>query len=176
MIKGFQEFINEREGRDELADLHRLNRLGVIDDSEYVRSIVDIAKERGIAPGKLLEPGKVAFELGELESDHLSPEIHKAMESFKGPKGETPILVTGYYRRSLPFVEATLSEGSVFRVHFGYYYGPEIPTLSLERDGETYELDQESREQVERVLENHGDWSLYLHDALWMLLDLANTN
>jgi hypothetical protein len=71
MIKGFKEFINEREERDELADIRRLKRLGVIDRGEYVRSIIEIAKERGVAPGDLFEPGELSQTPQEIVNDVL---------------------------------------------------------------------------------------------------------
>jgi hypothetical protein len=108
------------------------------------------------------------------EEDEISPGMREAMTSFKGPKGEVPVWVSGSTDDPYYDFEVTMSDGSIFRMYYRSFYDPQI--LSLERDGVTYELDEERREQVEEVLANHGDWSRYLHDALWMLLDTANGN
>jgi hypothetical protein len=171
-IVKYGSMLRESEERKEATDLNRLNRLGLISDAEYVKTVVALANEKGIPVGDLLEPGKMIFEIEGDDDDGLSTGMREAMASFEGPKGELPVLIIGKVVEPYYDFAVTMSDGSIFRMDYQSFYAPQ--TLSLERGGTTYELDEESRAQLEETLANHGEWSMYLIDALWMLLDLAN--
>ena len=179
MIKRFSDWINEsHQGDDEsLEDIRRLLELGLIDHAEYLKHLNHFAELHSVNPATLLQPGEMIFDIdstpqGDDEENLISPGMREAMSSFRGPKGEVPVWIKGKVDGIFYDFKVTLSDGSVFRIYYLSFYDEE--TLSLERSGQTYELDEESRDQVDEVLANHGEWSLYLHDALWMLLDLAN--
>lgn len=157
-----------------IEDLRYLRDLNMIDQKEYVTELLKVAMQHSIDLSTLLAPGEMVFEIEEVDDgdEEISPGMREAMASFKGPKGEVPVWITGKVEEPYYDFEVTLSDGSIFRMYYRSFYSPQV--LSLERGGAIYELDEEERNQVEEEFAHHADWSQYIKDVLRLLLNTAN--
>jgi hypothetical protein len=113
MIKGFQEFINESEERDEAADLRRLNRLGVIGDKELILALARLAREKSTDLLSMLGTVKPVIELKNFDGyaeEHMEL-IKEWLLKWRGHKGEKIAMATGDISEEEYSLEILISNG-----------------------------------------------------------------
>jgi len=112
-IVKYGSMLRESEERDEMADLTRLNRLGMIDDREFSLAAARLARDRSTDPQSLMGTVEPVIELEDVDGyaeEHI--EITKKwLLEWRGDKGEKVVMAKGDVSEEDYSLEILISNG-----------------------------------------------------------------
>jgi hypothetical protein len=161
--------VSERSLSDEVRMIKMLKSRRLITHEEYLRDLFSFAKERGMEPGSLLEPGDYLFEIQTdeyLDEDNLD-DAKEWLQDWRGHKGERVVRVTGTLGETGCDFDILLSSGA--QVHFYWEdrseWGPDSNTIRV--GGRKWSLSEEEWTRItnEYYADDYG-WHQYMHGLL----------
>jgi hypothetical protein len=160
--------VSERSLSDEVRMIRMLRSRGLITHEEYLRDLFSFAKEHGVEPGSLLEPGDYLFDIQPdpyLDEENLD-DAKEWLQDWRGRKGERVVHVTGTLGETGFDFDLLLSSGA--QMHFYWedrgLWGPDWNTIRV--GGHEWSLSEKEWNLISEDYYDEDDWHSYMHSLL----------